>query len=184
MWAPRPQVLSLLLLALTMWLVCGRRYFWLPIVFLLWANLHGAVVMGVLVLAAALIATVVGESASHLPGLAFAVCGLSADDVGDSARLDVLDGDTAVSRTHSTARDIQEWSPPRLATLSLIPFWLIAVVLVGLTFARIRRLSRDVEACRRGYLTVCSCALGLLPLAFTAARNVPPFLLLAVPAMR
>jgi hypothetical protein len=78
---------------------------------------------------------------------------------------------------------IQEWDPPRLATLSLIPFWLMAVVLVGLMVARVRKLSRDVEACRRGYLTICACALALLPLAFMAGRNVPPFLMLAVPAI-
>jgi hypothetical protein len=58
-WSPRPQVLSLLLLALTVSLLRDRRYVWLPMVFLVWANLHGAVVMGVLVLAAALIAALI-----------------------------------------------------------------------------------------------------------------------------
>jgi hypothetical protein len=180
-WAPRPQVLSLLLLALTIWLLCGRRYVWLPIVFLLWANLHGAVVMGVLVLAAALVAAA-AESRRHVPGLAFAVLGCLLTTLATPLGLAFW---AEIPRSLARIRQlgIQEWDPPRLATLSLIPFWLISVALVGLTFTRLRRLSRDVEACRRGYLTICACALGLLPLAFTAARNVPPFLLLAVPAI-
>jgi hypothetical protein len=67
--------------------------------------------------------------------------------------------------------------------VSLIPFWVLAVALVGLMVRHARALSRDVEARRRGSLTVCACALTLLPLAVTAERNVPPFLLLAVPAI-
>src|SRR5262249_5765456 len=52
-WSPRPQVLSLLLTMVTIALLRTRRYAWLPVVFLVWANLHGAVVMGVWLLAAA-----------------------------------------------------------------------------------------------------------------------------------
>jgi hypothetical protein len=46
-----------------------------------------------------------------------------------------------------------------------------------------RELSQGVDAFTRGGLTICLCALALLPLALTAERNVPPFLLLAVPAI-
>jgi hypothetical protein len=180
-WSPRPQVLSFLLLALTMWLLCHRRYAWLPIVFLLWANLHGAVVMGVLVLAAALVAAAV-ENRRRVPGLAFAIVGCLVATLATPLGLTFW---TEIPRSLARIRQlgIQEWDPPRLATPSLIPFWLMAVVLVGLMVARGRELSRDVEACRRGYLTICACALGLLPLAFMAQRNVPTFLLLAVPAI-
>ena len=103
MWSPRPQVLSLLLLALMMTLLCSRRYVWLPLVFLLWANLHGAVVTGVLLLGAALIAAVL-ENRKALPRARIRLRVLCPGDVGDSARRDVLDRDTEVSRPHSTAR--------------------------------------------------------------------------------
>ena len=103
MWSPRPQVLSLLLLALTMTLLCSRRYVWLPIVFLLWANLHGAVVMGVLAARRCAHRRSPGES-QVLPRSRIRLRVLFAGDVGDSARLDVLDRDTKVSRPHSTAR--------------------------------------------------------------------------------
>jgi hypothetical protein len=42
----RPQVFSLLLLVATVTLPANGRFRWLPPVFLLWANLHGAVVVG------------------------------------------------------------------------------------------------------------------------------------------
>jgi hypothetical protein len=180
-WGPRPQVLSLVLLALTMWLLCSRRYVWLPITFLLWANLHGAVVMGVLVLAAALVAAA-AEIRQRVPALALAVLGCLLTTLATPLGSAFW---TEIPRSLARIRQlgIQEWDPPRLASLSLIPFWLMTVVLVGLAFARLRSLSRNVEARRRGYLTICVCALALLPLAFTAQRNVPPFLLLAVPAI-
>src|SRR5262249_32501808 len=63
-WSPRPQVFSLLLLAATVALVRRRRYRWLPVIFLVWANLHGAVVIGGVALAAALAAAMVEDRAA------------------------------------------------------------------------------------------------------------------------
>jgi hypothetical protein len=181
LWSPRPQVLSLLLLSVTMTLLSRRRYVWLPLVFLLWANLHGAVVMGMLLLAAALIATGL-EDRKAFRGLAFAsVCCLLATLATPLGVTFWTEIPQSLARIRQLG--IQEWAAPRLTSLSLVPFWLSAVALVGLVIARTRVLSRDVEARRRGYLTVCACALTLLPLAVTAERNVPPFLLLAVPAI-
>src|SRR4051812_43823026 len=46
-WSLRPQVFSFIGLALTMWLIHSRRFRVLPLVFLVWANLHGGVIIGV-----------------------------------------------------------------------------------------------------------------------------------------
>ena len=78
---------------------------------------------------------------------------------------------------------IDEWAAPRLASLSLLPFWVAIGALTGLTAARGRALLRDPIARREGQITMCACALVLAPLALTAVRNVPPFLMLAVPAL-
>jgi hypothetical protein len=137
--------------------------------------------MGMLLLAAALVATGLANR-EDLPGLALAsvccVLATLATPLGMTFW-------TEIARSLARIRQlgIQEWSAPRLTSLSLIPFWAVAVALVGLMVMRARALTRDVEACRRGYHTVCACALTLLPLAVTAERNVPPFLLLAVPAI-
>jgi hypothetical protein len=180
-WSPRPQVLSLLLLAVTVSLLRSRRYVWLPLVFLLWANLHGAVVMGFLVLAAALVAAAV-ENRRHARALAVASACCLLMTVATPLGVSFW---TEIPRSLGRIRQlgIAEWAPPRLTTASLIPFWLMAAALLGLIAARRREWLRNVPARQPGDLTVCACALVLLPLALTAERNVPLFLLLAVPAI-
>jgi hypothetical protein len=181
MWSPRPQVLSLLLLALMMTLLCCRRYVWLPLVFLLWANLHGAVVTGVLLLGVALVAALV-ENRKAFPALAFAsVCCFLATLATPLGATFWTEIPKSLGRIRQLG--IAEWAPPRLTSVPLIPFWIAAAALVILLVARSRELTRDVEGCRKGYVTICACALMLLPLALTAERNVPTFLLLAVPAI-
>jgi hypothetical protein len=180
-WSPRPQVLSLLLLAVTVSLLRSQRYVWLPMVFLLWANLHGAVVMGLLVLAAALVAAAV-EQRQHARALAIASACCLLATVATPLGLAFW---TEIPRSLGRIRQlgIAEWAPPLLTAPSLIPFWLMAAALPGLMVARSREWFRNVRAREPGDLTVCACALALLPLALTAERNVPSFLLLVVPAI-
>ncbi len=52
-WVLRPQVFSLLAIALLVQLIVRERWRWLPLLFLVWANLHGGVVLGGLTLVAA-----------------------------------------------------------------------------------------------------------------------------------
>ena len=143
-WSPRPQVLSLLLLAVTVSLLRRQRYVWLPMVFLLWANLHGAVVMGLLVLAAALAAAAV-ENRQHARALAiaFACCLLAtvATPLG-------LGFWTEIPRSLGRIRQlgIAEWAPPRLTAPSLIPFWLMAVALLGSDGSHAPSWSRNVRS--------------------------------------
>ena len=78
---------------------------------------------------------------------------------------------------------IDEWAPPSLTQLAELPFWISIAALVALAALRGRALLADRAARRDGQVTVCACALALVPLALTAVRNVPPFLMLAVPAI-
>ena len=57
-WVLRPHVLTLFLLAVLLTLLVRERWRWIPPLFLLWANAHGGVVLGGLVLAAAWAAAV------------------------------------------------------------------------------------------------------------------------------
>lgn len=180
-WSPRPQVLSLVLVAATMALLRRRRYGWLPVVFWLWANLHGAVVMGVLLLGAALLAAIVErpESVRRLVCCS-ALCLLAtcATPLGWHFWIDIW---RSLARVRQLG--IDEWAPPALASPALLPFWLTVAVLVGLAAMRGHELWCSATARREGHLTLCACALATLPLALTTARNVPPFLMLAVPAV-
>src|SRR4051812_5804242 len=53
-WEPRPHAFSLLFLPATVFLLVRERYWWLPVVFLVWANCHGGVLLGFVVLGAGL----------------------------------------------------------------------------------------------------------------------------------
>lgn len=69
-WTARPQMVSFFLTALTAWLLHrfkrqnGRLLPWLPLIMLVWANVHGGYAIGFMLL----LAYLVGEAANHLTG--------------------------------------------------------------------------------------------------------------------
>jgi hypothetical protein len=180
-WSLRAQVLSLLLVTATMALLRRRRYGWLPLLFWCWANLHGAVLLGLLLLGAALAAALI-EKIEAVPRLllvtALCVVATSLTPLGWNFWLDMP---RSLGRIRQLG--IDEWATPRLASLSLLPFWMTITTLAALAATRGRALWRDPIARQEGRITMCACALVLAPLALTAVRNVPPFLMLALPAI-
>jgi hypothetical protein len=180
-WSLRAQVLSLLLVVSTAALLRRRHYVWLPLLFWVWANLHGAVLLGVLLLAASLCAACL-EDVKAVPRLA-AACALCllATSLTPLGWHFWLDMPQSLGRIRQLG--IDEWAAPSLTTLTLLPFWIAMAALVALAVARGRLLLKDPAAQRDGLITVCACALALVPLALTAVRNVPPFLMLALPAV-
>ena len=177
-WAPRPHAFSLLFLPLAVLLVTRRRYFWLVPLFWLWANFHGGVLLGLVVVGAALTA-----AAFHTPrelkkiGVAFAAClaAVTATPLGVSFWIEIP---KSLSRIRQYPLD--EWLAPRLSEVPLAPFWVIAAVFCGLLLMRSRRL---IEPSYRELAILSLPALVMLPLALSAVRNVGPFLMLAAPAV-
>ena len=175
-------MLSLLLVTVTMALLRRRRYAWLPVVFWFWANLHGAVLLGVLLLGAGLVAVLV-EEIDAFPRLllvsALCVLATALTPLGWQFWLDMP---RSLGRIRQLG--IDEWAAPRLASLSLLPFWWVAIgALTGLTAARGRALLQDPIARREGQNHDVRLRARARSLALTAVRNVPPFLMLAVPAL-
>jgi hypothetical protein len=61
-WTLRPQALTMALVAATLWILVRRRGVWmLPLVFLVWANLHGAVALGGVLMIAATVHAVIAR---------------------------------------------------------------------------------------------------------------------------
>jgi hypothetical protein len=181
MWSLRAQVLSLLLVVSTAALLRRRRLAWLPLLFWVWANLHGGVLLGVLLLGAALGAAVL-EDIARLPRLATtAVLCLVATTLTPLGWHFWLDVPQSLERIRQLG--IDEWARPSIATPTLIPFWITIAALTALAVTRGRVLLSGLEARRDGRVTMCACALALVPVALTAVRNVPPFLMLALPAI-
>jgi len=191
-WSPRPQVLSLLLTMTTIALLRARRYVWLPAVFLIWANLHGAVLIGIWLLGAAVPAAFVAAAgtrghedreARHRPWSLVAAAAISIaatllTPLGTHFWTDIL---ASLGRIRELG--IAEWAAPSVADATLMPFWLMLISLAALAIVRGPRLCRDLAACANGHVTLCASALALAPLAVTASRNVPLFLMAAVPAV-
>jgi hypothetical protein len=182
-WSPRPQVFSLLLVAAAAALLHRRQYGWLPLVFCLWANLHGAVLLGVALLGAAFLASLVeGHSVATRRRLvvysALALLATLATPLGWRFWIEI-----AESLERIRQLGIDEWAPPRLTSLAQLPFWAaLAALAIGVAM-RGRAMLRAATTRREGDATLCAFALVLAPAALTAVRNVPPFLMLAVPAL-
>src|SRR5262249_8801166 len=145
-WVLRPHLLTLFLLALLVTLVARARYRWIPPLFLFWANAHGGVVLGGLVLAATWAAAVLRWARVHgsedrrraiTLSIVVALAGLAcaAAPLGFGIYRFVIE---------STARSIQvkimEWFPVKPNDFFGVLFWASTLAFVALLAARARRM--------------------------------------------
>src|SRR6185503_10893424 len=150
-WVLRPHLLTQFLLALLVTLLARQRWRWIPPLFLFWANAHGGVALGGLVLAAVWAAAVLRWWRERGDGLAHA---------DDRARVRALTLVLALSGLacaaaplgfgiyhfviESTARSMQvkiiEWFPVKPNDFFGVLFWASTVAFVVLLIARARRM--------------------------------------------
>ena len=174
-WSLRPQVVTLLMLAVTGLLLVRRWYLLLPPLFLVWANLHAGVMLGFVLLAGGTVAAALEER--RWPWRLCAAVGASVaasmlTPLGPSLWTEVP---ATLARTRPYG--IMEWRAPGLEPL-FAPFWLLGAALVALAVA-----AKPWRGGLNHSWTMIGGALAMLPLAISSGRNVPPFLLLAVPAV-
>jgi hypothetical protein len=179
-WTARPHVFTLVLLMSVLHLTLRRLYWPLPLVFAVWANLHGGVALGFVVLGGAALSDAylfgISRASRLVPwmGLCFAATLLTPLGID-------LWRTIPESVQKSMANGIAEWRPPR-AGLRDLGFWLIAIVFVaGLARRRTDLTTPETDAHRR--LTLSAVALLLLPLSLRYSRNITPFVLVALPAI-
>ncbi|HEY7169294.1 MAG TPA: hypothetical protein VH417_00530 [Vicinamibacterales bacterium] len=186
-WSLRPKLFTLFFVAVTIFLIASegadgsaghfarRRYYLLPPLFALWANLHGGVMLGVvIVFASAAAASAAARRVWHpLAGVAIAsALATSATPLGFSLWPEIV---SSLGRIRQLG--IQEWAPASLFDPLLAPFWVVGAALVVLAVAA--RVWRAEEPAA----LLAWPALALIPLAIRAGRNAPPALMLAVPAI-
>ena len=175
-WSLRPQVLTMMMFAVTLWVLVRRRYVWaLPPLFLLWANLHGGVVLGgVLIAAAALASLRAGDGwftrLTVVGGLCFIATTLT--PLGLSLWFELPQ---MVRRNE--VYGVQEFQPTGLSTWSDAAFWLTAGSMIALAVVR-RRVLQSVHP-----LTLVISATLLFVMAIRNARQVTPFFLCVVPTI-
>ena len=172
-WSVRPQAFTAFLTASVIHLVLRERFWVLPPLFLLWANLHAAVALGLVVLVADLIAAVVSKrsctSRVGFGALSFGATLLT--PLGLSLWPEVWR-----SLNRSQINRISEWMPPVFAPRYAF-FWLMASGFVWLAVTRWRRLERREDR------TVVVISVLMLVLAVRASRNIVPFGLVVASAI-
>jgi hypothetical protein len=175
-WSLRPQVLTLAMCAVTTWILVRRRGVWLlPPLFLVWANLHGAVALGGVIVAAAWIAALLRDR-SRLRTLtivgALCLVATALTPLGVHLWLEIPG-----SLERLRAYGVSEWQPPQLTRLAHLPFWIVGAAVLLLAVFRRQRLESLPS------LTLVIAAALLFALATRSERNVPPFLIVATPAI-
>ncbi len=174
-WSLRPQIFTLLGMAITLWLLVKRRYFLLPPLFAVWANMHGGVMLGGIVVASHGIASVVSERRLFTrPMIAGALCALATGvtPLGFSLWTEVP---AMLGRLQSYG--VREWQPPSLTDRFLVTFWLM---LAAFAFLVVRRKPWRHDPARA---VAFWGAVALLPVALNVSRNVPVLQILLVPAL-
>ena len=173
-WSLRPQTFSLAFFAATLWILVRRRFLWaLPPLFLVWANLHGAVATGGLLLAAAAAASAVIAREQLLKLIAIGLLCFAATTttpLGLSFWLEIPE-----SLRRLKTYEVIEWRAPSLTNPADFPFWII----VGGFGVLIWRRREALRTWAPAFLTLAS-ALTLF-LALRSTRNFSTFILCAVP---
>jgi hypothetical protein len=180
-WSLRPQVASLFMLAVLLRQLRAERWWAVPVVMLLWANLHGAVATGGVVLVAACAAAFVtalrersNAARDRVRALAIitlvSAAATLATPLGWRLWTYLLD-----SITRSRSNHIQEWQSAFHVSFFAVGFWCWLAV-VGLTLALARRRIIGWPITLEAAVVIA-----LAPFAITAIRNGTFFVLAALP---
>jgi hypothetical protein len=182
-WALRPQLVTLFGIVVLLALLVTERHRLIPILFLVWANAHGGVALGGLMLVGAVAAAGVRWRYSRAPE--------------DTGRLTVLAVVLALSGVATTLTPlglgifkfvlesgtrfsvhITEWAPPVPWTGLGAMFWMLTIGFIASLVVRRRAVLKS------SFVDLASVAgaLVLLPLAVRSVRNIGPFLIVATVA--
>jgi len=173
-WAIRPQVFSLLLFMVAVNLVIGKRDGWLPLLCLVWSNLHAVAIVGVIVAGASLVEAVLwSRERIRQAAIVLAACAaaLMATPIGWHYWARTLEVIRLVRLLQ-----IQEYRPA--TDWAHAPFWALAVAFAVLAArpAALRAATRETR------ILVLLGGIFLVAGA-TAVRNIPMFAMTAVPAV-
>ncbi|HVY36858.1 MAG TPA: hypothetical protein VHM31_02955 [Polyangia bacterium] len=183
-WALRPQIATMLAVALLATLLARERFWPIPLLFLLWGNVHGGVVLGGVVLVGVGAAAVVRWRRTRgaadrrrvlalalvLPLAGLATC---ATPLGFGVFRFVWESTSRLYALH-----ISEWRPTWPDNTTGAIFWVAAVALLALLVRRRRALA----AAPWPAWALVAAMLALMGPAFRSLRNFAPFAIVAAPA--
>jgi hypothetical protein len=176
-WSVRTQVFSLLLMAVSLKLMARGHVVLLVLALVLWANLHAVVVLGIGIAGVPLMEAVLFDRQRIRRGLAVTMGATAAPLL---TPLGLQYWPTLISTVRgSRAIGLHEYRSAFEIDPMTLMFWMVVgVLLAGTIRARTRIGTLDSQS-RRLILA----SLVLVPMAVASVRNVPFFVLAAVPAL-
>ncbi len=185
-WGARPQMISLLLTSIFLFVLDKRRdWIWLlPPLMILWVNLHSGYALGLVIVAVYLFGEIVTQITSRIThhaspppaplrslAIIFALCFLAVLLNPNGATMYIYPFETLTSPTMQAY--IQEWFSPDFHQIEFQPFaWLLIGTLAAIAFAG-----------KRVSLTQTILLAGFAFAALRSARNIPIFAIIAAPIL-
>jgi len=176
-WSVRPQVFSLLFMALSLRLLASDRLRLLCALLVLWANMHAVVVLGILIAGVPLLDAILWERSRILRAAAIATVAAAAPLLTPFS-LHYWPSLLATVQA-SRALGLQEYRSAFLLEPTVLAFWAIAAMLIGAVVSQRHRFGHMERSTR----VLVLAALILVPAAITSTRNIPFLVLAAVPAL-
>jgi hypothetical protein len=184
-WTARPQVFSFFLLALlNLWMEKRKQnkkppLFLLPILFIVWANIHGGFIWGFFLLFASMVG--IGFDLLIHKNIALENSRLELKQLAIWTSLSMLailinPNGLAIWRLPFYTVDvsitiIQEWFSPNFHNLEMQPFlWIVFLLIIGYSLSEKRQSFVDVLK-----------SLGFTYMAFVAQRNIPLSVIVLAP---
>jgi hypothetical protein len=184
LWVLRPQISSLLGLMVLVWLIVRERFWLIPILFVVWANMHGGVAVGGIVLTVALAVTALRFAVRREPDdrrrltrlavvLPLAALAAAATPLGFRVYAFIVE-----SAGRGRAINVVEWQRLWPNTGFGAAFWAIALAFGALVYVRRRALA----AAPWSDWILVGIVVAFAPIAVQAMRNFGPFLFIVGPA--
>jgi hypothetical protein len=172
-WAMRPQLLTMAFFAMTCWLLARNKVWWLPLNILVWANFHGAVILGVIAIGAALLMDALRTR--RIP-FDLTIAGAASAAMTLLTPLGVDLWTLLVAHGLGPRGDgIEEWMRPAVPPANPAFWGIVAALIVGLVYRR--------PTLNAAHARLIAVSLAMLPFAISAQRGIAVFLLVAVPAV-
>lgn len=183
--SPRPQIFSLLLVAVTQYLLYQHKWkkidrlWWLPVVFVLWSNLHGGYLLGVALIGIAFSGEVINRWINPADAMSWAqirklglvgiTCTAAVVVNPNGFKMWLIPFQTVEIKALQNL--IEEWASPNFHELIQQSFlWLLFGILIVFAMSRKRVDAVDLLAVFvLGYM------------GFLARRNIAPFAIVATP---
>jgi hypothetical protein len=173
--------MTFLLLALTLLLIRARRLLLLPLVFLVWANLHGGVGLGGLTLIAATLAASLTEPRTLPRWIGVTLLSTAATLINPLGL--GMWSFTLSKLTTAEALYIDEWLPPALDRPVSYPFFILVAAWAGALLLRWRAIFRRDDPERHFWVTALLIGAIYAVMGFRSIRHTPLFAVAALPLL-